>query len=61
MKGRETVSLTVAILRRSQGKEGEQKPGAEAQQAQKVVLAAEQTTGKIKNDSAGIGGQQEDV
>lgn len=54
--------MTVAILRRSQRKEGEQKLRAQAvQQAQKVVLAAEQTTGKIKNNSVGIEGQQEDV
>lgn len=61
MKGRKKISLTIARLRRSQGKEGEQKPAAGAQQAQKVVLAAEQTTGKIKNGLAGIGGQQQDV
>lgn len=62
MKGRETISLTVAILWRSQRKEGEQKLGAlAAQKAQQVILAAEQIAGKVKNSSAGVGSQQEDV
>lgn len=50
------------ILKGSQRKEDEQKLGAlAAQQAQKVVLAAELTMDIIKNNSAGVGGKQKDV